>query len=108
MTLKPSIEEITIFCKKKGFVFKNSEIYGGLSGIHDYGPLGVELKRNIAENWWITFVRSREDMVGIDGATISSGKVWEASGHLSSFTDPLVQDNKTKKYYRADHLLLRP
>jgi glycyl-tRNA synthetase len=105
MSLKASIEEITVFCKKKGFVFKNSEIYGGLAGIHDYGPLGVELKRNITDDWWTTFVRSREDMVGIDGATISSSKVWEASGHLSSFTDPLVQDVKTKKYYRADHLI---
>jgi hypothetical protein len=95
---RPITDYFTVFCKKKGIVFKNSEIYGGLAGIHDYGPLGVELKRNVTDNWWTTFVRSREDMVGIDGATISSSKVWEASGHLASFTDPLVQDLKTKKY----------
>ncbi|MFT4309647.1 MAG: glycine--tRNA ligase [Candidatus Woesearchaeota archaeon] len=105
MSLKASIEEIAVYCKKKGFVYKNSEIYGGLAGIHDYGPLGVEMKRNIQDHWWNTFVRKREDIVGIDGATISSSKVWEASGHLSSFTDPLIMDAKTKKYYRADHLI---
>ena len=100
-----SIEDFAIFCKKKGFIFKNSEIYGGLAGVHDYGPIGSEMKRNLQALWWQEFVRKRPDMVGIDGSTISHSKVWEASGHVQSFNDPLVMDLKTKKFYRADHLI---
>jgi len=77
-----SVEELAVFCKKKGFIFKNSEIYGGLAGIHDYGPMGSEMKRNIQNAWWTEFVRKRPDVVGIDGSTISHSKVWEASGHV--------------------------
>ena len=85
-----TIDQLTIFCKNKGFIFQNSEIYGGLSGFFDYGPLGVELKNNIKREWWKTFVQSRSEVVGIDGSIISHPKVWEASGHVSSFIENIV------------------
>lgn len=100
-----STEEIISLCKRRGFIFQGSEIYGGLAGTFDYGPMGVLLKRNVENLWWKTFVDGREDMLGLDAAQISSQKVWEASGHLSGFTDPVVQDVKTKKNYRADHVI---
>ncbi len=100
-----SIEELAAFAKKKGFVFPSTEIYGGMSGFFEYGPLGVELKNNLKQHWWKTFVKNREDMYGIDGSVISSGKVWEASGHLSSFVDMLTECSKCKKNHRADHLV---
>ncbi len=100
-----SIDELYTFCKKKGFVFKSSELYNGLAGFYDYGFLGVELKNNILKNWWNDFVRLRKDIIGLDGSIISKKKVWDASGHTKNFNDPLVQDLKTKKYYRADHLI---
>ncbi|MEK6916682.1 MAG: glycine--tRNA ligase [Nanoarchaeota archaeon] len=100
-----SIDELAVFAKKKGFVFPSTEIYGGMAGFFEYGPLGVELKNNIKSNWWKTFVQSREDVVGIDGSLISSAKIWEASGHLESFADSLVQCVKCKKNHRADHLV---
>ncbi len=102
---KPTIEEITIFCKKKGFIFQNSEIYGGFAGFFDYGPLGVELKNNIKREWWKTFVHQRNDVVGIDGTIITHPKVWEASGHVSSFKDVMVQCSKCKSNFRADFLV---
>ena len=106
LTWKPlSVEELATFAKRKGFVYRNSDIYGGLAGVYDYGWLGVEMRRRIINAWWDTFVTRRKDMIGIDGATISARKVWEASGHTTSFTDPIVQDLVTKKYYRADHLI---
>ncbi len=100
-----STEDLAIFAKRKGFVYRNSDIYGGLAGVYDYGWLGVEMRRNILNAWWKHFVTQRHDILGIDGATITSRKVWEASGHTKSFTDPIVQDRVTKKYYRADHLI---
>jgi glycyl-tRNA synthetase len=86
-------------------MYQGSEIYGGLSGTWDYGPLGIQLKRNITNLWWKTFVEDREDVYGVDAAILMNPKVWEASGHVSGFNDPLVEDVKTKKRFRADHLL---
>ena len=82
-----SIDEMFTFCKRKGFVFPNSEIYGGLAGFFDYGPLGVELNNNIKQSWWKAFVQDRDDVVGIDGCIITNPKVWEASGHVEDFED---------------------
>ncbi|MFH1849060.1 MAG: glycine--tRNA ligase [archaeon] len=100
-----SIEDMTTFCKKKGFVYQNSEIYGGFSGFWDFGPLGVELKNNIKSALWNSFVRSRRDVVGIDGAIIAHPKLWVASGHVSSFTDAILTCGKCAQRYRADHLV---
>ncbi len=99
------MEKIVSLAKRRGFVFQGSEIYGGLAGTWDYGPLGVALKKNIENLWWRFFVDGREDMYGIDSAILMNPKVWEASGHVDGFNDPLVSDVKTKKRYRADHLL---
>jgi glycyl-tRNA synthetase len=102
---KPTMEEIVSLCKRRGFVYPGSEIYGGLAGTFDYGPLGVALKKNIETLWWKMFVESRDDMYGVDSAILMNPRVWEASGHTTTFNDPLVTDAKTKKRYRADHLL---
>jgi glycyl-tRNA synthetase len=102
---KDLMEKIVSLCKRRGFIYQGSEIYGGLAGTWDYGPLGVTLKKNIKDLWWKTFVESREDMYGIDAAILMNSKVWEATGHVATFTDPLTEDLKTKKRYRADHLL---
>ncbi len=99
------MEDIVSLCKRRGFVFQGSEIYGGLAGTWDYGPLGLALKKNIERAWWKLFVDSHDDMYGIDSAILMNSKVWEASGHVGGFSDPLVSDVKTKKRYRADHLL---
>ena len=99
------MDQLVSFAKRRGFIYPGSEIYGGLANSWDYGPLGVELKNNIRDWWWKRFVHERADMVGIDAAIIMSPKVWEASGHVSSFNDPLVEDKVTHKRYRADHLL---
>ncbi|MES2088029.1 MAG: glycine--tRNA ligase [Patescibacteria group bacterium] len=99
------MEKLVSLCKRRGFVYQGSEIYGGLAGTFDYGPLGVALKKNIENLWWKFFVDSREDMYGIDSAILMNPKVWEASGHVGGFHDPLVADTKTKKRFRADHLL---
>ncbi|HVU80349.1 MAG TPA: glycine--tRNA ligase [Candidatus Paceibacterota bacterium] len=99
------MEKIVSLCKRRGFVFQGSEIYGGLAGTWDYGPLGVALKKNIENLWWRFFVDSRDDMYGIDSAILMNPKVWEASGHVAGFSDPLIEDKKTHKRYRADHLL---
>lgn len=99
------MEKIVSLCKRRGFIFPGSEIYGGLAGTFDYGPYGVLLKRAVENAWWNYFVEKRNDMYGLDASIISSQKVWEASGHLTGFTDPLVEDVKTKKNYRADHLI---
>jgi glycyl-tRNA synthetase len=101
-----TLEEIVSLCKRRGFIYQGSEIYGGLGGTWDYGPLGVQLKRNITNLWWKKFVEDRDDMYGIDAAILMNQKVWQASGHVGAgFADPLVEDVKTKKRYRADHLL---
>jgi glycyl-tRNA synthetase len=99
------MENIIALCKRKGFIFPGSEIYGGLSGTWDYGPLGVALRNNIKALWWKRFVTDREDMYGVDAAILMNGEVWKASGHVAGFSDPLVEDVKTGKRYRADHLL---
>ncbi|MCR4311290.1 MAG: glycine--tRNA ligase [Candidatus Taylorbacteria bacterium] len=99
------MEKIVSLTKRRGFIYQGSEIYGGLAGTWDYGPLGVALKKNIENLWWKFFVDSREDMYGIDSAILMNPKVWEASGHVGGFSDPLVEDKKTKRRYRADHLL---
>jgi glycyl-tRNA synthetase len=99
------MEKIVSLCKRRGFVFQGSEIYGGLAGTYDYGPLGLAIKKHIERLWWKQFVDDRTDMYGIDSSLISSAAVWNASGHTSTFHDPLVEDLKTKKRYRADHLL---
>ncbi len=99
------MEKIVSLCKRRGFIFQGSEIYGGLAGTWDYGPLGVALKKNIENLWWKMFVDSRDDMYGIDSAILMNPRVWEASGHVGGFNDPLVEDKKTKRRYRADHLL---
>lgn len=97
-----TIEEITNFCKRKGFVYQSAEIYGGFAGFWDFGHLGVELKNNIKQNWWNFFVRQREDVVGIDGAIITNPKVWEASGHVDSFSDIFIICKKCKKADKID------
>lgn len=94
--------KIVSLCKRRGFVFQSSEIYGGLKSSYDYGPLGAELKRNIADEWWRTMVREREDIVGIDASIMMHPKVWETSGHLSGFSDPLVDCLNCKERFRAD------
>jgi glycyl-tRNA synthetase len=99
------MEKIVSLCKRRGFVFQGSEIYGGLAGTWDYGPYGALLKNNIRDSWLDFFVHSRDNMYLIDGSILMHPKVWEASGHIGSFTDPLVEDLKSKKRYRADHIL---
>ena len=98
------MEKIVSLCKRRGFIFPGSEIYGGLANSFDYGPLGVELKNNIKNIWWERFVHQRDDMVGIDAALIMNPKVWEASGHLKTFSDPLVECKKCHHRFRADKI----
>lgn len=102
---KEKMEAIISLAKRRGFIYPGSDVYGGLSGTWDYGPLGVTLKRNIMNLWWKIFVENREDMFGVDAAILMNQKVWKASGHVDTFTDPLVEDLKTGRRYRADHLL---
>ncbi|MFH1180895.1 MAG: glycine--tRNA ligase [bacterium] len=97
------MEKIVSLCKRRGFIFPSSEIYGGLANSWDYGPLGTELKNNIKQLWWKKFVQSRDDMVGIDASLIMNPKAWEASGHLKEFTDPLVECKNCHSRFRADH-----
>jgi len=97
-----TMEKIVSLCKRRGFIFQSSEIYGGLGSAWDYGPLGVELKRNVKNAWWKAVVHDREDMVGLDAAILMHPKVWEASGHTKSFTDVLVDCKKCKKRFRQD------
>ncbi|MEK7110976.1 MAG: glycine--tRNA ligase [Patescibacteria group bacterium] len=99
------MEKIVSLCKRRGFVFPSSEIYGGFSSTYDYGPLGAQILKNIKDLWWKHFVETREDVLGLDGAIFCHPKTWEASGHVSSFNDPLVEDKITHIRYRADHLL---
>ena len=103
-----SLEAIVSLAKRRGFVFQSSEIYGGLSSCYDYGPLGVEVKRNVKEQWWRSTVQLRDDVVGIDASIIMHPKVWEASGHVSGFNDPLVECVHCGLRMRADHLESAP
>jgi glycyl-tRNA synthetase len=100
-----TIEEIANFCKRKGFVFRSSDIYGGFSGFWDYGPLGVELFNNIKKNWWGYFVQQKENMAGIEASIISHPRTWKASGHLANFNDLMIYCKKHKKNFRVDHLI---
>ena len=100
-----TMDKIVAFCKRRGFVYQSSEIYGGIRSSYDYGPLGVEMKRNIKEEWWRRMVHMREDMVGLDSAIIMHPRVWEASGHTATFNDMLVESRTSKRRYRADHLI---
>ncbi len=98
------MEDIVSLCKRRGFVFQSSEIYGGMAGFYDYGPLGVELVNNLKASWWDAMVKDHDNIYGIDGAIIQHPLLWEASGHVAGFTDPMVEDVVTHKRYRADHL----
>src|SRR3989344_5187707 len=98
------LDNIVSLCKRRGFIFPGSEIYGGLAGTWDWGPLGVALKNNIKNLWWRMFVENREDMFGVDAAILMNVKVWEASGHVSGFTDPLVECGKCKRRFRLDQI----
>ena len=98
------VEKLVSLCKRKGFIFQSSSIYGGINGCWDFGPLGVELKRNLKEHWWYTFVLSRDDMVGLDASIIMHPNVWVASGHVDEFHDILVDCKSCKKRFRQDHL----
>ena len=98
------MDVLTSLCKRRGFIFPGSEIYGGFANSWDYGPYGVELKNNIRNAWWNLFVRGRDDVVGVDTPIIMNPKAWEASGHIKTFTDPLVDCQKCKKRFRADQL----
>lgn len=105
MSTPPTLEEIVSLAKRRGFVYPTSEIYGGLANSYDYGPLGSELLRNIRDLWWKEMIHKRRDMVGIDSQIILHPQTWVASGHVASFSDPLVEDLVTHKRYRADHLV---
>ncbi|HET9476091.1 MAG TPA: glycine--tRNA ligase [Dehalococcoidia bacterium] len=104
MSDKPSMETFVSLSKRRGFVFQSSEIYGGIGGFWDYGPLGVELKNNIKQNWWRAMVQHRDDVVGIDAAIIMNPRVWEASGHVATFADPMVDCKDCKRRFRTDDL----
>ena len=99
------MDKIVSLCKRRGFIFPSSEIYGGIGGVYDLGPLGVELKNNVKRIWWRDLVWSRDDVVGLDAAILMNPKVWQASGHIQSFTDPLVECRNCHKRFRADHLV---
>src|SRR2546428_11414829 len=96
------MDKLVSLAKRRGFVFQSSEIYGGLGSVWDYGPLGVELKKNIKERWWRSMVHAREDIEGLDAAILMHPRVWEASGHVAGFTDPLVDCKHCKNRFRAD------
>ena len=98
------MEKIISLCKRRGFIFPGSEIYGGLANSWDYGPLGAQLKKNIKDEWWRRFVERRDDMLGLDAAVLMNPKVWEASGHLKTFSDPLIECKKCHERFRADHV----
>lgn len=99
------MEQIVSLAKRRGFIWQGSDVYGGMRGTWDYGPLGIALKRKIMQEWWNFWVEERSDMYGVDAAIIMNPKVWQASGHVATFSDPLVEDLKTGERYRADHLL---
>src|SRR4051794_812595 len=99
------MDEIVSLAKRRGFIYQGSDIYGGLAGTWDYGPLGLALKRNIMSLWWKRFVENRDDMYGVDAAILMNKKVWEASGHVDTFADPLVECQECKVRVRADKLV---
>ncbi|HEY0965421.1 MAG TPA: glycine--tRNA ligase [Candidatus Saccharimonadales bacterium] len=99
------MEQIVSLAKRRGFIYQGSDVYGGLSGTWDYGPLGVTLKRNIMNLWWDFFVEQRDDMYGVDAAILMNQKVWQASGHVDTFVDPLCEDTVNHRRFRTDHIL---
>ena len=101
---KTDLEDIVSLAKRRGFIYQGSEVYGGISGFYDYGPFGVTLKRNITNLWWKMFVDGREDIFGVDAAIIMNPKVWQASGHVDTFTDPLVECKNCNSRFRADKI----
>jgi glycyl-tRNA synthetase len=103
-----SMDEIVSLCKRRGFIFPSSEIYNGMAGFYDYGPLGSELKKNVKDSWWKHFVTRREDVVGLDSSIIHNPTTWQSSGHLDGFSDPMVDCKETKLRYRADQLFASP
>lgn len=105
MTQEELFKTLTAHAKEYGFIFQSSEIYDGLGAVYDYGQMGVELKNNIKKYWWEAMVHLNENIVGIDSAIFMHPKVWEASGHLSAFNDPLIDNRDSKKRYRADVLI---
>jgi glycyl-tRNA synthetase len=100
----PLMEKIVSLCKRRGFIFQSSEIYGGINGFWDYGPLGAEVKRNLRDTWWRAMTREREDVVGLDATIIMHPSIWKASGHVDTFSDPMADCLVTKKRFRADHV----
>ncbi|MEK7095624.1 MAG: glycine--tRNA ligase, partial [Patescibacteria group bacterium] len=96
------MENIITLCKRRGFIFQGSEIYGGLAGTWDYGPLGVALKNNVRKLWWKRFVDDRDDMYAVDAAILMNQKTWEASGHVGGFAAPMIECKKCKHRFRAD------
>ena len=105
MAEQSRLDKVIALARHRGFVFQAGEIYGGSRSAWDYGPLGTELKENIRRQWWQTFVRGRGDMVGLDSSIILPKRVWEASGHVATFTDPLVECLQCHKRFRADNLI---
>src|ERR671921_949017 len=101
-TFPDVMEKLVSLCKRRGYIFQSSEIYGGTGSVWDYGPLGVELKKNLKDRWWFSMVRARDDIEGLDAAILMHPRVWEASGHVAGFTDPLVDCRNCKKRFRAD------
>src|SRR6266480_2741597 len=99
------MEKIVSLCKRRGFIFQSSEIYGGLNGLWDYGPLGVELKRNLKDYWWRVMVHERDDVVGMDGSILMNRAVWKASGHEDTFSDPMIDCRSCKARLRADQVI---
>jgi len=99
------MHKLVSLAKRRGFVFPSSEIYGGLSACFDYGPLGSEMKKNIKDLWWKAMTRRHRNIVGLDASIMMNPTVWEASGHVLSFNDPMIDDRTTKRRYRADHLI---
>ncbi|MEM8868702.1 MAG: glycine--tRNA ligase, partial [Verrucomicrobiota bacterium] len=113
MTAQPAsndalMEDIVGLCKRRGFIFPSSEIYGGYNGFFDYGPLGVELRNNIKQAWWRDFVHRRDDVEGLDSTIIMHPAIWKASGHVDGFSDPMVDCKESKLRYRADQLFIAP
>jgi glycyl-tRNA synthetase len=100
------MDKLVSLCKRRGFVFQSSEIYGGLGSVWDYGPLGAELKKNVKDRWWDAMVRVRDDIEGLDAAILMHPRVWEASGHVAGFTDPLVDCKACKARFRADQIAM--
>ena len=103
-SVQPTLNDIVSLCKRRGFVFPSSDIYGGFAASWDYGPLGVELKNNIKRLWWEDVVTARQDVVGMDGAITTHPRVWEASGHVDGFHDPMIDCKTCRNRFRADKI----